>query len=369
MRGLLALVGALIILLSVLQRWTTNTYALTPGDATSVAPLVTVQGLATDPHRDRILLTDVYLTRLSALQWLAYHLKSHVEFVPSGALIDPGVPASELTNQGYLEMSDSKMAAEVAALRALGWKLPSHADGAVVTAVAGGSPALRAGIHVADRVVAVGSTTVSDACGLVRAAHSVAPGTRLVLHVEHASISAAGKISWSAPRDLTVRTASSSGSTSAGCAGVSGKARSWLGLSVEDGISYRLPGSITIDTNYIGGPSAGLAMTLALIDRLSRGSLTGKLAIAATGTIAPNGAVGDVGGVAEKTVAVERAGARVFFVPQVEVPTASSAAGPGLRIIGVTSLAQVLKDLRRLGGADPTPLTHPTNLGGTLATS
>jgi PDZ domain-containing protein len=71
------------------------------------------------------------------------------------------------------------------------------------------------------------------------------------------------------------------------------------------------------------------------------------------------GNVGDVGGVAEKTVAVQRAGAKYFFVPQVEVATAKAAAQPGLTIIGVTTLVQALRDLRALGGAVPHPLTPP----------
>jgi PDZ domain-containing protein len=114
-----------------------------------------------------------------------------------------------------------------------------------------------------------------------------------------------------------------------------------------------------VNTANIGGPSAGLAMTLTIIDKLSAGSLTGHRVIAATGTMAPNGVVGDVGGVAEKTVAVQRAGASIFFVPDVEVATARSVAGPGLKIVGVRSLSQVLSDLHRLGGASPKPLTKP----------
>ena len=66
---------------------------------------------------------------------------------------------------------------------------------------------------------------------------------------------------------------------------------------------------MTVHTQNIGGPSAGLAMTLGIIDKLSSGRLTGHRIIAATGTIDQNGNVGDVGGVAEKTIAVERAGA------------------------------------------------------------
>ena len=40
--------------------------------------------------------------------------------------------------------------------------------------------------------------------------------------------------------------------------------------------------------------------------------------MAATGTIDPQGDVGQVGGVQEKTVAVQKAGAQVFFVPKAE---------------------------------------------------
>ena len=60
-------------------------------------------------------------------------------------------------------------------------------------------------------------------------------------------------------------------------------------------------------------------MTLGIMDKLSTGPLTGGHVVAATGTIDADGDVGDVGGVAEKTIAVERAGATVFFVPTVEL--------------------------------------------------
>lgn len=155
----------------------------------------------------------------------------------------------------------------------------------------------------------------------------------------------------------TVATPAGDGST--GCPGLSGPPKSIIGVTLEDYFTYEFPGTITIQTPSIGGPSAGLAMTLTLIDQLSAGSLTGHTIVAATGTIAPNGAVGDVGGVAEKVVAVERAGATVFIVPKVEVSTARNASNGTLKVMGVTTLAQALRDLRGLGGAVPVPLTKP----------
>ncbi len=338
----------------------TQYYSLTPGDATPVAPLVTIRGLATNPHPDRIMLTDVYLSSLSEWQYLVDHFRAHVEFVSANELVEPGIPDGELGAQGFLEMSDSKQAAEVAALRALGWKLPATPLGAVVTGVAAPSPARSAGLGVADRIVAVNGASVASSCDLVAAVHVIAPGSRVRLRVQDSRISASGVITWSAPRTVIATTSATPKSIgSSYCPGVKGRDRSWLGISLEDGVSYDLPGDISIKTTDIGGPSAGLAMTLTLIDKLSAGSLTGSAVVAATGTIAPDGAVGDVGGVAEKTIAVEDAGAKVFFVPAVEVKTARAAASPGLRVIGVTSLRGALRALRALGGAVPVPLTAP----------
>jgi PDZ domain-containing protein len=109
-----------------------------------------------------------------------------------------------------------------------------------------------------------------------------------------------------------------------------------------------------VHTKNIGGPSAGLSMTLGIIDKLSSGRLTGNRIVAATGTIDQHGTVGDVGGVAEKTIAVEKAGATVFFVPTVELKAAESKATPQLHVYAVNNLNQVLRILKHLGGVVPT---------------
>lgn len=333
---------------------------MTPGDATAVGPLIGVKGLATDHHRDKILLTDVYLQQLSAWQWLTMHLQSHVQFLSADQLVEPGVPADELNAQGFLEMAGSKQAAEVAALRALGWRIRGVANGALVEAVIAPSPARLAKVRVADRIVAVNGESTSNSCAVVRALHDVSPGTVVRLSLERAHIDQQGTITYSSPVGVRLTAGPpTSGGGAFFCPGVSGPAKSEIGVVLEDSVRYALPATFSIDTNYIGGPSAGLAMTLSLIDQLSRGSLTGGSVVAATGAITANGQVTDVGGVAEKTVAVQRAGATVFLVPSVEVATARSAAQPGLRVMGVHTLAQALGDLRRLGGAAPVPLTPP----------
>ena len=57
----------------------------------------------------------------------------------------------------------------------------------------------------------------------------------------------------------------------------------------------------TIDFNLanIGGPSAGLVFSLAVIDKLTTGDLNGSKFVAGTGTITADGKVGSIGGITE----------------------------------------------------------------------
>ena len=360
-----ALVAAALIFaaVEVLQHWTTDVYSITPGNATPVARLVKIEGVATNPHHDKIMLTDVYLSSLTAWQWIAAQFQSHVQFVNADELVEPGVPTSELDAQGFLEMSDAKQAAEVAAFRALGWRVPSTPDGTVITAVIAGSPASRAKLRVGDRIEGVDSTAIRSSCQLISYVHNLAPRTVLDLRVERVMISSTGVLSYR--RASIVRLVTSAvpaGMTLADCGSATSEARSYVGVALEDGFAYSLPAKVSIDTADIGGPSAGLAMTLTLVNELSGGSLTGHHVIAATGTMAPNGEVGPVGGVEEKAVAVARAGASYFIVPLGDgnLAAARAADQPGLKILAVTSLKEALRDLRELGGVRPVPLTKPS---------
>jgi PDZ domain-containing protein len=138
------------------------------------------------------------------------------------------------------------------------------------------------------------------------------------------------------------------GLTASGC-GLS-KPTVYLGITPNTQQSWTFPIDVTVNTVDIGGPSAGLSMTLGIIDKLSGGRLTGSHTIAATGTIDASGAVGDVGGVPQKTIAVERAGASVFFVPPQEYKAALSKDTPQLKVYEVSTLDQALTILKKLGG-------------------
>ncbi len=358
------IVPIVVGLLIVLGTRNTNDYLISPGNATPVAPLVKIHGVATNPTHDEIMLADVYEQQLNYFGWIKAHFQSHVQIITASQLVEPGIPLDELLSQGFLQMSDAKQAAETAAFRAVGWSVPATRTGTVVTAVVAPSPARSAGVHVGDEIVGVNNTTIRSGCQLIASVHSLAPGTALTLHVHAVKISNSGVLTYGASIIVKVATAKAPANVaSSGCPGVTGVDRSYLGVAVEDGFSYKLPATVSINTASIGGPSAGLAMTLTLINELTRGSLTGHHVIAVTGTIDAQGNVGPVGGVEQKAVAVARAGASYFFVPDSggDVAAARDARQTGLKIIPVTTLQQVLSELRSLGGAKPQPVTKPSS--------
>lgn len=136
--------------------------------------------------------------------------------------------------------------------------------------------------------------------------------------------------------------------------------RTIVGFRPFDTRVVSLPFEVDIETDRIGGPSAGLAFTLALIDELSPGDLTGGANVAVTGTIGLDESVGAIGGLAQKVNAVFQHGVDVLLVPASQPELADEEgrqrledAGRGrVEIIPVATLDEALAALEDLGG-DP----------------
>jgi PDZ domain-containing protein len=129
-------------------------------------------------------------------------------------------------------------------------------------------------------------------------------------------------------------------------------AKGFLGVSTfTRDLTFDFPVQVTIDSGRVGGPSAGLAFTLGLLDVLTPDSITGGLKIATTGTMSLDGSVGPVGGVHQKVVAAKREGVELMLVPSSELDEARTYAD-GLRIEPVDDLDQALAVLSSVGGGD-----------------
>lgn len=111
-----------------------------------------------------------------------------------------------------------------------------------------------------------------------------------------------------------------------------------------------LPFDVGFTTEDVGGPSAGLAFTLTVLDVLTEGDLTGGANVVVTGTIDRAGNVGSVGGLHQKAFAALDDDAEVFIVPANNLEAAQAAVGDDLRIEPVTTLAEALEIIDEFGG-------------------
>jgi PDZ domain-containing protein len=319
-----------------------------------VSQYIAVPPTLNHPLTGKILLTDVFVTKLNALNYLQYrYLESNNEVVSGPQLFGPTPNESQYLDQGYLQMAQAQNFATAAALTRLGYAVSATDAGALIYGVAPHSPASKT-LKVAEVITAVNETPTTSDCSLIAALHGLTPGTVVTLSVEESSINDIGQVVPGPTVQRQVRLGTPPKRLiDTGC-GAPTRPTAYLGISPQTQQDWTFPVKVTVHTADIGGPSAGLAMSLGIIDSLSSGRLTGNHIIAATGTIDQDGNVGDVGGVGEKTVAVERAGATVLFVPRVEKATAEAKATKQLHVYAVSNLDQVLRILKRLGGNVPT---------------
>jgi Lon-like protease len=127
----------------------------------------------------------------------------------------------------------------------------------------------------------------------------------------------------------------------------------FLGVAVLD--APWAPFVVDFNLANVGGPSAGLMFSLAVVDKLTTGDLAGSTFIAGTGTIAADGKVGQIGGIAHKMVAAHDAGATVFLVPAKNCYEASADNPSGLRLVKVDTLTEAVDALHAITSGRQAP--------------
>ncbi len=88
-----------------------------------------------------------------------------------------------------------------------------------------------------------------------------------------------------------------------------------IGIQLVTNREVSLSREVEFFSGDIGGPSAGLVLTLELYDQLTEGDLTHGKKIAGTGEVDYDGNVGRIGGIDKKVVAADDEGCMIFFAP------------------------------------------------------
>lgn len=299
-------------------------YITAPGSAIDARRLVRVPG-AVDPDPPGRFLVLTVLSRPANLLLYLYgrtqgdrvRLERQEEYL--GLYPDP----QQLERDMARMMADSRRLAAAAALRALGYPVALVGDGVSVSAVLRDSPA-RGILQAGDVLVGLGDRPLTAARDLLAALAAVRPGEAVALRVERG-----GQI-------LTLQVPTAPAPDRPGAA---------LRVLVADRVRVDLPVAVEIDPGRITGPSAGLIFALEVVDQLTAGDLTGGRVVAGTGGVDAEGRVTPVGGVRQKVLAAEAAGAQVVLVPEANRAEAEAAATRA-QVVPVSAVAGALEWLR-----------------------
>lgn len=275
-------------------------FVISPGPAQDVLPLIHVEQHTVYPANGRLLLTAVNLQQPNVYEAVWAWVDSTRAVVPEGDILAPGETPQQNVRRALSEMDTSKIDAAYVALNAYAGYPDRHGKGVLVESVLPGSPA-DGKLFAGDLIQSVNGEPVDDPDELSKLIRAAGAGTPVTVRIKAADET----------HDVSVRPAM-----------VKGIDHPVIGVS---GVA-NFPFPLTIDSGSIGGPSAGLMWTLGLADLLTPGDLTGGQTIAGTGTIGLDGKVGPIGGIAEKVIAAERAGAKIFFAPLLDAPEARGVA-------------------------------------------
>jgi PDZ domain-containing protein len=300
-----------------------------PGFTASVEPMVQLPSQYRHSSTGSLILTTVIpQAPILAGEWAYAHLDRSIRLVPQTQIVPSNKTAQSVSRENYQMLQDSETTAVIVGLRLAGYPVAINNDGVSIVSILPSSPAV-AVLQPGDVITGVNDNPVMSPADLTKQLESVTPGSTLNLTIErHGHI-----------MDVSVPTMEP---LEAG-----GPAR--IGISiVQHNSGFSLPFPVEIVPQKVnGGPSAGLMFTLGVYDLVTGQDLTGGRKIAGTGTIDLEGNVGPIGGVQQKVVAAERAGAEYFLSPAENYPDALAIA-THITVIKVATAQDAINFLRSL---------------------
>ncbi|MBH5336893.1 PDZ domain-containing protein [Streptomyces pactum] len=306
-------------------------------------PVLQIKGRKTYGAEGHLNMTTVQVTRadhdMNLFEAVHGWLSDDDIVVPYENLYPDDKSAEEVNEENAEEFTLSQESAKVAALRHL--KIPVRTRVVVAAVVKGG--AAQGKLHAGDVIVKVDGKPVRDPADVGRLVSAHRPGERVEFSVvpaerakkaEEAEKKAGGagrtgeEAARTVPVTITTRKAPDGDRAVVG---------------IQAAADHSLPFRIDIKLADVGGPSAGLMFALAVIDRLTPGSMTGGKFIAGTGTIDDNGEVNPIGGIAMKTIGARRAGAEYFLTPADNCAAAAADVPDGLTLVKVRNLDDAVR--------------------------
>jgi PDZ domain-containing protein len=303
----------------------TDTLGNVPGTST---PVVSVSGRQTYAPGGHLYMTTVGVVPASCgdhpTLWQAIHawFDNTQAVQPMQVQCPPGKSSTQVRHANENDMTQSQRDAITAALLHLHY--PAASLHVTVADVSSDAPAGKV-LQPADAILAIDGASVDSLKQLRAALAKHKPGDSVALTIDRG-----GK-----HQNFAVRTVAAPGTGQAIIGFTPDLMATFKGVNVKIGI----------DPAQVGGPSAGLAFALGIVDELTPGDLTGGKTVAVTGTIDGFGHVGPIGGIQQKIAGAKKAGTTVFLAPASECADARSVAPSSMTLVKVTTLSGALDAL------------------------
>jgi Lon-like protease len=294
-------------------------YAVAPGPAREVAPLITVSGHPTYTSTGKMYMTTVSFYQVTTFQAIQAWLDPNLSLIAKEVLYPPGTSVQQAQRQGISQMDQSKIDATYVVLTQLAGYPKTHGDGALIEGVISGCPA-DGHLYSGDLITAIDGKPIHTSSAALKVLGSLPPTARITFHITAAD----------QQQDISV--------VRRPCAD---SAKPLVGILTVD----QFPFPVSISSGDIGGPSAGLMYALGLYDLLTPGDLTGGRIIAGTGTLDLAGHVGPIGGIRDKVVAAERIGASLFLAPKDNMAELKGMNTGGMTAVSIGTFDDALKYL------------------------
>src|SRR5215211_1406791 len=319
-RALRIAVILLVVSASFAAGWIRLPYfAMGPGPPRYVLPLIDVDGPPTYGSSGHLVLTTVRFAKVTPLTALVAWLDPDRTLVGEDVLYPEGLTPDEEERRAVSQMDQSKIDATVVVLSLLTRYPDDHARGALIDQVGEGCPA-EGGLFPGDVIVRVDDERIRSPDEASSAIEAVPPGR---------------------PIDIRIRTDGEAHEVEVARGRCPGIREPLIGISTVE----PFPFPIAIESDDVGGPSAGLMWALGLYDLLTPDDLTDGRTIAGTGTIDRDGKIGPVGGVVDKIVAARTAGADLLFVPKGNAGDLRGIDRGDLRVVAVGTFEEALEAL------------------------
>jgi Lon-like protease len=287
-------------------------------------PVIEIDGAPVDDTAGELRMTTVSVrSNMTLAQALGRWLTTDDTLVPIEQVFPPNLSPEQIEQANKQAFTSSEAAATVAAMNHLGRPVEISVVEVLPDTAAAGR------IEAEDVIVAVDGQEVDQPGQVQEIVRAKEPGEPVTLELRRGGEQVSEEIELGAnPQNEQMA-----------MLGV------LMGSQPTDGVD------VNFNLQDIGGPSAGMIFSLAVIDKLSPGELNAGRKVAGTGTIAEDGTVGSIGGIAHKARAAAADGVELFLAP---APNCAEAVGgldggSGMVVAKVSTLDEAITAMADFG--------------------